>query len=693
MSERTRDWVGPVLMLVVVAALFGPAFAPGMMVSGVGGDGQSQFVPWRVYAFGRLAAGDVPLWNPLVFAGQSGVGNVQWALWYPPNWLHLVLPVGTALTLLAAAHVWAAGAWTNAWLRYRGFDRLAAAAGGLMFMLSGPVLARLFPGHMTWIAVVAWLPALMLCLDGLLRTGRMKFAWFGSGVIALMLLAGYPQPVYIGLLAAAVYAVLCSVASPHRWRAVVGLAGMVVWGAALAAVQVGPTWEAAAESVRAGRTSFAFAASYAMGWENLPQLLSPQALGPISNYRGTWLAWETWPYLGGVFLALAVTGAIHERGHRRAWSVTVVVLFALLGLGAATPLFRLAYEALPGLGSFRAPARFWVVVALFTAPLVAGGVEAVGRQRWTLVWLGAGLAGVCAWVGGNGMPAAAAGLVAAGLLGALLPSPRYRTLAVALLAGLELIWSARMLVVRSPVPMVRDVELIERTTTGRLELANLHMLLPEPPSMLTGYDPFQPRRWARFMAATQGRDPREVDEITTELLPHPAWSLLRHPPGLPRVYMTPQVEVVPNEALALARVVSPDFASLRTTVVESAVVFPGGGGDPPAELAGADTVRVVAADADRLEIEVDSPRVGMLVVTDAYASGWHARRADTGERLQVVPANYVARGVPIGPGRYVVEMWYSPLGWRAGWVLSVIGLAAWLGVGVGVGALGRKRGR
>src|SRR5688572_29766045 len=51
-----------------------------------------QFVPWTIHAKERLAAGQIPLWNPHSQLGAPFLGNGQSALFYPTTLLHLYLP-------------------------------------------------------------------------------------------------------------------------------------------------------------------------------------------------------------------------------------------------------------------------------------------------------------------------------------------------------------------------------------------------------------------------------------------------------------------------------------------------------------------------------------------------------------------------------------------------------------------------
>ena len=67
---------------------------------------------------------------------------------------------------------------------------------------------------------------------------------------------------------------------------------------------------------------------------------------------------------------------------------------------------------------------------------------------------------------------------------------------------------------------------------------------------------------------------------------------------------------------------------------------------------------------------------GMLVVSDAWAPGWHGegRRSE----LKVERVDYLFRGVRVPAGRHIVEFTYRPLSWRIGWIVSLL---AFVGAG------------
>src|SRR5687767_7665417 len=104
----------------ITIALFGSdlLWRPRAVVSAAGHDIDRQFYAWRDFAFAEWrATGRPPLWNPYAFGGVPALGNFQYALLYPPNWPHLVLPTTWAINLVAALHVWLAGVLTAAWCR------------------------------------------------------------------------------------------------------------------------------------------------------------------------------------------------------------------------------------------------------------------------------------------------------------------------------------------------------------------------------------------------------------------------------------------------------------------------------------------------------------------------------------------------------------------------------------------------
>src|SRR4051794_19886580 len=115
--KRWHAFIGPFLLLVIVLGLFSDVlFSDGArMLSEEHSDLVTQFIPWRQWGFDQIRQGHLPLWNPHTFCGMPFVGMFQSALFYPPNLIYLILPVGHATNWNIALHVWLAGLWMYAW--------------------------------------------------------------------------------------------------------------------------------------------------------------------------------------------------------------------------------------------------------------------------------------------------------------------------------------------------------------------------------------------------------------------------------------------------------------------------------------------------------------------------------------------------------------------------------------------------
>src|SRR5437899_8975475 len=121
MNSRRSTIFSLILLLAMALAMFGDLlFAGGKRVLGhPGSDMFLQYFAWRAFGFGELAKGNLALWNPHIFSGAPYVGGMQGALFYPPNWLFLVLSTPVAINWSVALHVFAIGAFMFFWVKHR----------------------------------------------------------------------------------------------------------------------------------------------------------------------------------------------------------------------------------------------------------------------------------------------------------------------------------------------------------------------------------------------------------------------------------------------------------------------------------------------------------------------------------------------------------------------------------------------
>ncbi|OQY80104.1 MAG: hypothetical protein B6D41_21630, partial [Chloroflexi bacterium UTCFX4] len=82
-------------------------FAPNVWMPAGGGDLAGFLYPTYAFAQSWLGRGVLPLWNPYIFGGMPFVGDIQSALFYPPNLFVYFLSNPLAyrdLELLAVLH-------------------------------------------------------------------------------------------------------------------------------------------------------------------------------------------------------------------------------------------------------------------------------------------------------------------------------------------------------------------------------------------------------------------------------------------------------------------------------------------------------------------------------------------------------------------------------------------------------------
>ncbi len=385
----------------------------------VGVDTFLYFYPYKAYVAETLRQGRLPLWNPYLFMGAPLLANSQVGLFYPLNWPLIWLDAPKQVAWSIGIHITLAGIFMFAFVRLSlrlGWTGSLVAA--ILFAFGGYLGAQV--EHINQLNAAAWLPLLFLLYDlGLARQKRRRWFWFLwlALVVAITLLAGHAQTVFISLFGLGLYALWQGISPrldsktannepgyrnnnswPHRFarfsirsfarRLIDTLWPLVlvsVAAVALAAIQLVPTAELSALSIRGGGLTFREVVSFSLPPTTLLYTLLPPLGLDLSQVWGEAFG-ERVAYVGVSGLLLALLGgllAVRQGEARRFVFVAASGLTLSLGLYSG-PLYLGLYLLVPGFDLFRVPAR-WLLLYAFGAAVLAGigfdALKAPGRLR------------------------------------------------------------------------------------------------------------------------------------------------------------------------------------------------------------------------------------------------------------------------------------------------------------------------
>lgn len=409
--KRKAAWAALALLLMLILAFFWRLLFSGLILGR--GDTFLYFYPYWQAAAEALAQGRVPLWNPHIFMGAPFIANSQVGFFYPLNWpLWLLFPTPYAVSTSIVLHVILAGAGAYVLARRQlAFSIAAATLSALMFALGGYLGAQV--EHVNQLQGLAWLPWLLAVAGGGREvhtwTTKARMALLAGAIVALQLLAGHTQSLFISVAALLIFRVaniapikvragtaygfMDGVDALRRsgdgkhgrgWVASLLLAVAapvvaVLVALLLGAVQLLPTLVLAQLSGRGGGLPVNEVVSFSLHPLLLPQALLPR-FGQVMFTE--YVAWMP--------LAVMLLATVGAWQWRRTTTARGPLALAAGGLFLALGRFNLVYlllAHLPGFSYFRAPARWLALYALGVALLSGLGLDVLRGVHGPMVGL------------------------------------------------------------------------------------------------------------------------------------------------------------------------------------------------------------------------------------------------------------------------------------------------------------------
>lgn len=665
---------GALAVLLVLAATYGALALGGWRLHAfVTGntDLGAYFVPKYQYAADRIAAGELPEWNPYEFAGTPFLAAIQPGVFYPPLRAAYALASGEdAYVLLFCAHlaVAALGAMLLARdLRLGLWPAVLAAA----WVTQPTWLVRLYD-HPVYLTATTWIPYLLLLSRRVVLRPSARGAALLGGVAALQAVSGYPPLVLATAYVLALGLPFWLVEGRGRrapgdlGRAALALVAAGVVAALLAAVQLVPTAALASlthRSLEAEEWHTRLAEMARMPSNMLFLIGAPQFT--LAGTLG-----ELWWVFGPVLLGLGLLAPLLRPRRATSWfALAFTLLAAVLPFGV--------YQRLPLYGFVRF-ALEWA----FIAPLAVYLLAAVG--------LDAALARFAA-LGRRAAPVTLALLALATALNWRLIDAR---------------WLSFDLGTPLPIPPVEhlcdvhDPRYRSFWTLGQMRGALMHARVRSP----SGYEQsLLPARsaelqralglgngivlpyWARSLAENVPAASRiALRCVLTPLAPvletgglvkqpyadEPfAWVYV-NPKALPRARIAHRVRAVasPDEALRLVLETPPE----GDEVVLEQAPDPADAAASGCEAASDDRVELTRDDPEEVRVRVASACPGYLVLADTLVPGWSATL--DGADAAILHGDYAFRAVRVPAGEHEVVFRYRAPGLRLGAALSLAGV-------------------
>jgi hypothetical protein len=344
------------------------------------------FYPAKAALAESLRAGLVPWIDRYRWGGVPLLGAPGAAPFDPGNLLFVLLPVGTAGSVWVLVRLLTGLSGFFVFGRRIGLSAWAAAAGALLYSLSGPTISIApFLGASAAHSFVPWIAVLALEAR---RSPSARAAALLGVVAALILVSGAPEYVlYAGLVAVALVVGPpvddSKDAAPPFLRTVAVLGGGALLGAALAAPAILGGLATISTSSRTAEGGFGLsaAAKGTLPPARLVELFSDGFLAdwtrvPFAPGLGTYHPYVPSITPGRVALVCALVGLlIGGAGRLRALALAAASI--LLALGPATPLWEAVARLLPVAGTLRYPERHVLLSGFAFAWLAALGLRAL----------------------------------------------------------------------------------------------------------------------------------------------------------------------------------------------------------------------------------------------------------------------------------------------------------------------------
>ncbi len=351
------------------------------------------------YLRNSLLKAKIPFWNPYVGLGVPFAANPEVAVFYPFTWLIVIFgPTGYCAVSLAF-HFGLAAVSLLHFTRYLGATRSASWLSVFVFLASAQMFNRLSMGHLGLLNTACYLPLIFYLTVRLQDDPNWKRCAQLALALGFQILSGHPQVLWMTVIGAFLFLI----GRRSEWPLISSLKALgrdaafficgVVLAAGIGGVILLPLHEYAGESLRA---------SVGQWYMNLVSMNGSHLAGAFYE---PWIllgkSGEASYYMGVISLAIGMTGLtqIRDRNIRGLWLVIVAAI--ALGMTVRTPLFELLKVVVPGYTSFRAHARFGLLLNFALTVALALGLSqrrpfAVVAGSLVVVFVSAGwLAHLC----------------------------------------------------------------------------------------------------------------------------------------------------------------------------------------------------------------------------------------------------------------------------------------------------------
>jgi O-antigen/teichoic acid export membrane protein len=267
---------------------------------------------WKKFIRESIAARQIPLWNPYIFAGQPFLANGQHSALYPFSLIFYILPLSEAYGWFTVSQLWLAGLFMYTFVRVIRGARLGALVAGMTYALSAFFVVSV--NFQMVIAAAVWLPLLLALIEVIIRKqeekGRVSYSpipYVVAGAFALgwQTLAGHVEVTYYVLIVSGFYA-LCRLvmlwrnqASPRYALHLAGwLLAMVVLGLGLGLVQLGPMYEVVTQNFRDNSVTLAQVRGWALPARRIASFIIPDFFGSPAHHLTFDVITRQWQPLG-----------------------------------------------------------------------------------------------------------------------------------------------------------------------------------------------------------------------------------------------------------------------------------------------------------------------------------------------------------------------------------------------------------